>query len=203
MDEANIRRIIEFWFSDGPLDQPTLDGRMERWFSADPEFDAEIKAQFGELIDQASKGQLMAWASKAEGRLALILLIDQFRRNVYRGTRRAYSRDPIALKLCVEGARDGIYKSLSPIQQAFFFMPLQHAESPKIQQRSVRIYEGLAAAASGTLKATFETFAEFAELHHDIIESFGRFPHRNDTLGRESTSAETEYLREGALSFGQ
>ncbi len=198
-----IRRVLEFWFQSDSRDQPTIDSRMDRWFAADPILDSVIRSEFAPLVDQATRGQLDDWAGTAEGRLALIILIDQFRRHIHRGSPRAFSRDPKALKLCVEGAMTGDYKALSPLQQAFFFMPLQHSESAKIQERSVKIYAGLVSSASETLKATLATFAQFAELHHDIIESFGRFPHRNRILGRPNTPEEDEYLEAGAPTFSQ
>lgn len=203
MTDPDIQRVLDFWFQPGSMDQPTIDSRMDRWFTADAVTDALIRTEFGPLVEKASKGQLDGWTGTPEGRLALILLLDQFRRNIHRGTAKAFSRDPHALKLCVEGAATGAYKSLGPFQQAFYFMPLQHAESLKIQERSVKIYEGLVAGVSDTLKATFSTFAHFAELHHDIVKSFGRFPHRNKTLGRPNTPEEAEFLGSGASAFGQ
>ena len=203
MTNPDIHRVLDFWFQPGTMDQPTIDSRMDRWFTADAVTDAVLRNEFGPLVEQASKDQLDAWVATPEGRLALILMLDQFRRSIYRGTPKAFSRDPHALKLCVEGAMKGDYKTLNPFQQAFYFMPLQHAESLKIQERSVKIYEGLVTGVSDTLKATFATFAQFAELHHDIVESFGRFPHRNKTLGRANTAEEQEYLGSGAPSFGQ
>ena len=185
------------------MDQPTIDSRMDRWFTADEVTDAVIRTEFGPLVDKASKGELGGWSASPEGRLALILMLDQFRRNIYRGTAKSFSRDSHALRLCVEGAMQGDYKTLNPFQQAFYFMPLQHAESLKIQERSVKIYEGLVSGVSDTLKATFATFAQFAELHHDIVESFGRFPHRNKALGRPDTAEEAEYLGSGAPAFGR
>ncbi|MCE7903634.1 MAG: DUF924 domain-containing protein [Gammaproteobacteria bacterium PRO9] len=201
--DPDIRRVLDFWFQPDTRDQPTVDSRMDRWFTADAVTDALIRTEFGGLVDKASRGQLDHWAGTPEGRLALIVLLDQFRRNIHRGTPKAFSRDPQALKLCVEGAMKGDYKGLDPFQQAFYFMPLQHAESLKIQQRSVKIYEGMVSGVSATLKETFATFAQFAELHHDIIESFGRFPHRNRILGRTNTPEESEYLAAGAPAFGQ
>lgn len=201
--DGEIRHILDFWFSDALHDEPSLDGRMERWFNADPAFDGEIRQRFGGLVAQAAAGALDGWAATPHGRLALILLLDQFPRNIHRGTRQAFARDAQALKVCVEGAMHGDFRQLSPIEQVFFFMPLQHAESLKIQERSVRIYEGLANGVPGTLKATFTTFAQFAELHRDIIAAFGRFPHRNPILGRDSTALEAEYLESGAPGFGQ
>ena len=203
MSDPDIHRILDFWFSDEAMDQPTIDSRLDRWFSADPDFDALIRQEFGTLVERASKGALNSWAAEPEGRLALILLHDQFRRNIYRGTPKAFSRDAQAVKLCGEGAATGAYKTLTPLQQVFYFMPLQHAESLRIQQRSVRIYEGLLAGVSETLKATFATFAQFAELHHDIIAAHGRFPHRNRILGRPDTPEEAAYLESGGTSFGQ
>ncbi len=201
--DPDIRRVLDFWFQPGTMDQPTIDSRMDRWFTSDAVTDAVIRTEFGPLVETASKGQLDAWSATPEGRLALILMLDQFRRNIYRGTAKSFSRDPYALRLCVEGAMQGDYKALNPFQQAFYFMPLQHAESLKIQARSVKIYEGLVTGVSDTLKATFATFAQFAELHHDIVDSFGRFPHRNKTLGRPNTPEEAEYLGAGAPAFGQ
>lgn len=198
-----IRRVLDFWFSDDLMDQPTIDSRMDRWFASNPAVDGEIAERFGALVDQASSGRLAHWADVPEGRLALILLLDQFRRNIHRGTAEAFSGDALALKLCVEGAMRGDYKRLGSFEQAFFFMPLQHAESLKIQERSVRIYQSLVAAVSETLQATFATFAQFAELHRDIIAAFGRFPHRNRALGRTDTPEEAGYLESGAPGFGQ
>ncbi|MEZ5564297.1 MAG: DUF924 family protein [Gammaproteobacteria bacterium] len=203
MTDPDIRRVLDFWFQPGTMDQPTVDSRMDRWFTADAVTDALIRNEFAGLVEKASSGQLDSWAATPQGRLALIILLDQFRRNIYRGTRKAFSRDPQALKLCVEGAMKGDYKTLDPFQQAFYFMPLQHAESLKIQERSLKIYEGMVSGVSATLKATFATFAQFAELHRDIIESFGRFPHRNKALGRPNTAEEAEYLDAGAPAFGQ
>jgi uncharacterized protein (DUF924 family) len=204
MDDPDIWRVLDFWFAeDGHQDTPTIDSRMERWFAGDPALDEEIRVRFGDLVRRASAGALNRWADNPEGRLALIILLDQFRRNIHRGSAEAFARDALALKLCVEGAMAGVYKGLGPFQQAFFFMPLQHAESLKIQERSVRIYQGLVNSVSDTLKATFATFAQFAELHRDIVANYGRFPHRNAVLGRENTPAEAEFLESGAPSFGQ
>jgi uncharacterized protein (DUF924 family) len=203
MDDSGISRVLQFWFNAGQNDQPTIDARMDRWFGGDPAFDAEIRTGFGELVERASQGELDDWAATARGRLALIILLDQFRRHIYRGERGAFRRDPQALKLCVEGAMTGDYRSLDPFERAFFFMPLQHAESLPVQERAVKIYAGLVAAASPTQKATFATFAQFAELHRDIIATYGRFPHRNRILGRPDTDSERDFLAGGGPGFGQ
>lgn len=202
MEDPEISQVLAFWFGADRNDRPTIDARMDRWFGSDPAFDAEVGRRFGDLVERASKGRLAGWAATARGRLALILLLDQFRRNIYRGKPEAFRRDAQALKLCVEGAMTGDYKTLDPFEQAFFFMPLQHAESLKVQERSVKIYAGLVAGVSDTLKATFATFAQFAELHRDIVATYGRFPHRNRILGRADTPSEREFLAAGP-TFGQ
>jgi uncharacterized protein (DUF924 family) len=176
---------------------------MDIWFGSDAAFDHEIETEFAADIEQASAGQLGHWAEEARGRLALILLIDQFRRNIYRNTAQAFEMDQIALKLCVEGAMEKKDRGLSPIQRAFFYMPLQHSESPKVQAKACELFNKLAEAVSPTYRETFSTIAQFAELHRDIVDQFGRFPHRNQLLGRANTAEEDEYLGADSPDFGQ
>lgn len=202
-DAARIDAIIAFWFKEQSLSAPQIDRRMDVWFGEDAVFDHEIKKDFADDVRRASEGKLDHWADEPRGRLALILLLDQFRRNMYRGTADAFALDPAALKLCVEGTMAKKNKGLAPIEQAFFYMPLQHAESAKVQAKSVEIYSRLADAVSPTYRETFETIAQFAELHHDIIAQFGRFPHRNALLGRQNTPEEDEYLAGDSPDFGQ
>jgi uncharacterized protein (DUF924 family) len=202
-DQLRIETVLSFWFEEKELSAPRIDGRMDVWFGEDPMFDHEIEKQFSDEIERASEGKLDHWAKEPRGRLALILLLDQFRRNVFRSTAEAFSMDKAALKLCVEGALEKKDRGLLPIERAFFYMPLQHAESRKIQQKSCEIYNKLADAVSPTYKETFSTIAQFAELHRDIIERFGRFPHRNVLLKRRNTPDEDEFLAGDAPSFGQ
>ena len=203
MSDAEIQRVLNFWFSDIELDAPRVDSRMDRWFSNDPALDERIREEFLPLVEQASNGDLMDWAETPHGRLALIILLDQFRRNIFRGTAEAYTQDNLALKICIEGTMNNAYKSLSPFQRLFFFMPLQHSESLKVQEKSVGIYDALAQSVSETMQETFQTTAQFAELHHDIIEQFGRFPHRNKALSRKNTPDEENYLGADNPTFGQ
>lgn len=202
-DVARIEKILSFWFKEQELSAPQIDRRMDIWFGEDPVFDHDIEKEFADDIEKASEGKLDHWADEAHGRLALIILIDQFRRNIYRGTLKAFSHDKVALKLCVEGAVQKKDKGLTPIQRVFFYMPLQHAESRKVQAKSLELYEKLAESVSPTLQETFLTVAQFAELHKDIIDQFGRFPHRNTLLGRENTPEEDEYLAGDSPDFGQ
>ena len=202
-DQIRIEAVLEFWFREQELTAPQIDRRMDIWFGEDAVFDHECKKEFSEDVERATAGQLDHWAHEPRGRLALILLLDQFRRNIYRNTAEAFAMDKAALKLCVEGAMEKKDKGLTPIQRVFFYMPLQHTESRKVQGKAVEIYNRLCEAVSPTHRETFETIAQFAELHHDIIEQFGRFPHRNKMLNRENTAEENKYLAGDSPDFGQ
>jgi uncharacterized protein (DUF924 family) len=202
-DQARIESVLTFWFKAHQLSAPQIDGRMDTWFGEDPIFDEQIAHEFSTDVEDASTGQLDHWASEPRGRLALIILLDQFRRNIYRNKPGAFSLDKTALRLCVEGAMEQKDQGLTPIERVFFYMPLQHAESRKVQQKSREIFNKLAEAVSPTYRQTFETVAQFAELHADIIDQFGRFPHRNRILNRDNTPEEDEYLAGDAPTFGQ
>lgn len=202
-DQARIDAILSFWFRKQELSAPQIDRRMDLWFGADSVLDLEIEKEFADDVEAACDGRLDHWAAEPEGRLALIIIIDQFRRNIYRNTAAAFSKDRLALKLCVEGAVEKKDKGLTPIQKVFFYMPLQHAESRKVQAKSVELYNRLAESVSPTYRETFLTVAQFAELHKDIIDQFGRFPHRNTILNRENTAEENEYLTTDDTGIGQ
>jgi uncharacterized protein (DUF924 family) len=194
MSTAIIQELLDFWFASRSLNEPTLDSRMSRWFDDDPEFEAELSERFAPLTEQALSGELDHWAESPHGRLALILLLEQFPRRIYPGDKKAFRGDLKALKLCEQGVANDDYRKLSALEQMFFFMPLQHAESEKIQQTSVKVFNSLANRVSETMRDTFETVAQFAELRYDIIKEFGRFPHRNAPLGRDNTGEENTYL---------
>lgn len=191
----DIRRVLDFWFSTRELNSPRVDSRMDRWFGdGDNALNQRITDNFEELVESASAGDLDTWTHTPDGRLALIILLDQFRRHIYRGTAEAFSQDKQALKISIEGTITGDHSKLSAIQRMIFFMPLQRSESLKIQDKSVAVFRALAESVSATLRETFLTVANFAELRRDIVAEFGRFPHRNPILGREDTAAETAYM---------
>ena len=202
-DQRRIDAILSFWFMEEQLTAPHIDQRMDIWFGEDEVFDLEVKKGFADDVARASAGDLDYWSHRPLGLLALILLLDQFRRNIYRNTTEAFAMDNAALKLCVHGAMEKKDKDLTPIQRVFFYMPLQHSESRKVQAKSVDIFNRLAGAVSPTYRETFQTIAQFAELHHDIIERFGRYPHRNILLNRKNTPEEDEYLAGDSPDFGQ
>ena len=194
MREAEIQEVLDVWFAIRQLDEPTIDSRMHRWFDDDPAFNTKLAEKFTDLAEQALGSDLDDWGETPQGRLALILLLEQFPRRIYKDDNRAFRGDNKALKLCTQGVAANSYKKLSAIEQLFFFMPLQRAESIRVQKTSVQVFRSLAERVSETMRDTFDTVAQFAELRHDIIEEFGRFPHRNAPLGRANTGDEETYL---------
>jgi len=186
--------VLDFWFACREQNQLTVDARMDGWFGNDPAFDAEVAESWCGYVEKALGTELDHWAEEPRGRLALILLLCQFPRHIYKHDKRAFRGDRKALKLCETGVSSSAYKKLTALEQLFFFMPLQRIESLKIQKTSVKIFDALTNKVSETFRDTFDTVAQFAELRHDIIAEFGRFPHRNATLGRANSSQEDTYL---------
>jgi uncharacterized protein (DUF924 family) len=206
MDEA--RSIREFWFGRLPLSADDLNRRIRFWFGGDTtEFgrlrDEHMRARFGELLELAASGDLASWADGPRRRLSLILLLDQFPRNMFRGSPRAFAHDAEALALTLSGLQSAADAALDPVERMFFYMPLQHAESREVQDESVAAYRRLLTEAPNELRGPFAAASRSAENHRTIIERFGRFPHRNRVLGRESTAAEEEWLRKGGERYGQ
>ena len=160
-----------------------------------PEVDREITERFGETLEQARRGELDHWAQTARGRLALIVVLDQFSRNVYRGSPLSYAQDDKALQLAVEGIERGMDRTLSPPERFFFWLPLGHSEDLALQERSVLHAEEEAAKVPSHRRAGAEFEVSQAKATRDVIARFGRHPHRNEILGRESTPEEIEYLR--------
>jgi uncharacterized protein (DUF924 family) len=165
--------------------------------------DALMAERFGLAAEAAAAGRLDDWAATPSGRLALILLLDQLPRNLYRGTARAFATDAAARALTVEGIEIGHDRALHPLERVFFYLPLEHAESPADQERCVQLFEALQREAPPGFEEPFAGFTRFARWHRDIVARFGRFPHRNRLLGRADTTEETRYLQGDAPAFGQ
>jgi len=202
LEEA--RAVREFWFGELPLSAAQLGRRMEFWFGkANAERDAQIRARFGTLLERAAAGALVAWADGPHRRLSLIILLDQFPRHMFRGTARAFACDEQALALTLTGMQSAADAALDAVERIFFYMPLQHAESREAQDESLAAFRRLLGEAPPELHAIFADSLSWAAKHRAIIERFGRFPHRNALLGRASTPAEEEWLRQGGESFGQ
>ncbi len=194
--------LLDLWFGDEADDVLRATRQAPLWWGKSSEADALLASRFGMLAEAAAKGSLAHWADTPSGRLALILLLDQLPRNIHRGTPAAFAQDPLARDLCLKGLSIGADKSLSPLERVFFYLPLEHAESREQQARSVALFEALAAEQAGTpAQAAFAGFADFARRHQVIIERFGRFPHRNDILGRTSTPEEAAFLQQPGSGF--
>ena len=201
--------VLEFWFGSRPYTAEAVTQRMPRWFGdaaapeMQPQTDEQIRQRFGTLMQQAAAGELASWESGPRRRLALILLLDQFPRNLYRGTAAAFAQDRSALELALGGMQLGADAVLDPVERIFFYMPLQHAESREVQDESLAAFRRLAAEAPVELGQVFAGVSRFAQLHYEIIERFGRFPHRNAPLGRTPTPEEALWLEGGGVRFGQ
>lgn len=163
--------------------------------------DKEIRNRFLSYVVAAGAGELDEWRESASGRLALILLLDQFTRNIYRDTPEAFARDERARELCVSGLAEGADQALRPIERVFFYLPLEHSEDIEDQDRCVALFQQLAEDVPAHWKPAFDGFIDFAIRHQAIIQQFGRFPHRNAILGRESTPEETGFLAGPGSSF--
>ena len=194
---SSPEEILSYWFPEdfSSADPETRWRQMQRWMAGGPEVDREITERFGEVLEQARGGELDHWADTARGRLALIIVLDQFSRNVYRGSPLSYAQDAKALRLAVEGIELGMDQELSDMERFFFWLPLGHSEDLALRERSVSHAEEEAANAPSHLRAGAEFGASQAKAARDVIARFGRHPHRNEILGRECTPEELEYLR--------
>jgi uncharacterized protein (DUF924 family) len=200
---SDAEEILRFWFGDAGESPAKAEARMSLWFEASPETDARIRERFGAAVDAAARGELTAWTAAARPSLALVVLLDQFPRNIWRGTARAFAHDGQALASARKAVALGFLRELAPIEQPFLTLPFQHSESLEAQHESVRLCREIETMAPHEWRATLAIFAPYADRHLELIERFGRFPHRNAVLGRVSTADEEAYLAGGGETFGQ
>lgn len=193
--------IHEFWFGTDTDDAKVADQKAKLWWSKDTAVDHNIAQRFEKSTLAAVDGLLDSWKSTPRGLLALILLTDQFPRNMYRGTPASFACDHFALQLCKQGLEQGVDQLLRPIERVFVYLPLEHSEAIADQELAVHLMAQLASEVSAVQKSTFDGFHQFAIRHRDIIARFGRFPHRNEILGRTSTEEETAFLKTAGSSF--
>lgn len=172
--------VVAFWREAGP----------EKWFKKDAAFDAEIRARFDALHHAAARGEHPWWEDTSEGALALLLVLDQFPRNLYRGSAHQFATDGLARAIARRAIARSFDHAPEPALRSFFYLPLEHSEDMRDQRESVRLFE---ATGDGEL-------IKWAKLHADIIARFGRFPHRNESLGRESTEEEKLFLKDGGFA---
>lgn len=207
-DEFSDRRepeadaVLDFWFGDA-ADPDNVKSRGKLWFSADGARDRTIRERFGALHDSAQRGSLEHWAETPRSALALLVLLDQFTRNLYRGTASAFGNDARALAVSREGISRGFDGELGVVERAFWYMPFQHSEDLEVQRESAALYKALLDDSPAPFIPFSRNTYDYAVLHCRIIERFGRFPHRNELLGRPSTDEERDYLDNGGHRFGQ
>lgn len=188
-----ISAINTFWF--GAADDPVYGTDRPEWFVKNPNFDREIGDRFGRVIEAAARGQLDMMAESPEGAVALVVVLDQFPRNVFRGDARAFAQDAHALHIANQALERGFDAQLMTVMRKFLYLPFEHSENLVDQDRSIALFEGLGGE-QGEGSALY-----WAQKHRDIIAQFGRFPHRNGMLGRVSTAEEKHYLSQPGSGF--
>lgn len=183
----NQDSILKFWFEG-------IDPSLQ--FKKDEKLDQEIKTKFGDLLEKAKAGELDSWKNNPESLFALIILLDQFSRNIYRNNGKAFEADKLALSIAKQGIEKGFDKQINPKRRMFFYMPFMHSENMENQEKCIELFEELA---KENEKAKHNL--KYAKMHKDIIEKFNRFPHRNKILNRQSTKEEIEFLKTKGSSF--
>lgn len=199
--EAEIDSVLSFWFGSAEDQARVAREQQALWWKGTAETDRLIAGRFGALHERAVAGELEDWTGTPRGRLAAIILVDQFSRCLHRGQSGAFAYDPLALRWCLEGLDRRDDSALRPIERVFYYLPLEHSESHADQDRSVALFERLEAAAAPELRDLFAYFTGYARAHRDIVQRFGRFPHRNAILERVSTPEEFEFLQQPGSSF--
>ena len=199
--DAPSDAVLAFWF--GPPGSATeVAGRQSRlWFGKSSENDRAVTERFADTLVAATAGRLDHWAATPRGRLALLIVFDQFPHHIHRDQPQAFATDPQALALSLAAVDAGEACHLAPIERVFLYLPLEHAESLPLQERSVTLYEALAREAAAGERALFDNFLDYARKHRDVVARFGRFPHRNAILGRASTPEELEFLKQPGSRF--
>jgi uncharacterized protein (DUF924 family) len=199
--DPRIEEALSFWF--GPPAAEGFPSGEELWFGKSARVDRELDKRFGRVFPKAKAGQLDAWASTPRGRLALILICDEFARRMFRDTPEMFSGNEKALSLCLDGLDDNVDKKLTATERCFFYAPAMHAEDVDIQLTSVEVYGELREAAPPDHRALCERFLRLAERSREVLERFERFPNRNAILGRSSTSEEATFLQQSGELSGE
>ncbi len=199
---TEIEKIHNYWFGTVE-DGTTLEKRNRLWFGGEKSTDDYIRTHFESQVLKAKQGSLDAWKETPRGSLCLIILLDQFPLNMYRKSARAYEFENAGIEVCLSGIKKGQHEQLSFIEKTFFYLPLEHSENTDHQDKSVKMFTELWKYAPSHLKEHGKTVLRYAEKHRDIVQKFGRFPHRNEVLGRTSSPEEIEFLEDASNRFGQ
>ncbi len=202
---ASAREVFDYWLGPDPDDPATGESRRELWYRGGVAVDAEIGARFGHVVREALAGApwVSAWRDSALGQAALVIVLDQFTRNLFRGTRDAWSGDRVALDVAKAAVATGTDRTLPIAARIFLYHPFHHSEVPHEQEAAVQLLTGLSEEAGAGWASYFERSLQSTRGHRDIVVRFGRFPHRNGALGRVTTPEEAAFLPENPNDFGQ
>jgi uncharacterized protein (DUF924 family) len=199
-----IEAVLRYWFADAdvsPLTLAAMRGRIGHWFAESREIDEHVRAHFMPELEAAAEGRLDAWAETPRGRLALVVVCDQFPRNAYRGSPKAFALDARALALTEQGIAAGVDREFNAAHRVAFYLPIMHAEDVEQQRRSLDLYRRIREESSAELEPVLSLVGEAAQRHARIVERFGRYPHRNAVLGRETTPEEAEFMAQPGSSY--
>ncbi|NMF85069.1 DUF924 family protein [Nodosilinea sp. P-1105] len=191
-----VTDILNFWFDDPHRPSSEYGQQRQIWFKKDPTFDATIRQRFLVDYQQAAAGQLAPWQAQPRSCLALLLLLDQFPRNLFRGDPRSFATDDQALAIAHQAINQGFDQALVPVERLFIYLPLEHSESLADQNQCVALIEAL-----HQHSPQFEAPLDYAYRHQQVIQRFGRFPHRNQVLGRTTTPEEAAFLKQPGSGF--
>ena len=198
---TQAENVLNFWFGPSGSAAEIAERQRRLWFGKSAANDQAVAEQFTATLLAASAGQLDHWPNTPRGRLALIIVLDQFPHHIHRDQAQAFATDPQALALCLATLAAGEDQQLAPIERVFLYLPLEHAESNAMQDQSVLLFQKLADEAAADERALFDDFLNYARKHRDVVARFGRFPHRNAILGRPSTDDELEFLKQPGSRF--
>ena len=197
----SIEKILEYWFGGFPDAYSSDPSRVDMWFKNGSAYDQEIFINFGGLYDKAIKHELDHWQELPRGRLALIILLDQFSRHIHRGYAESFAQDEKSQQVCLDGIGAGDDLGLHPVERSFFYLPLEHAENLERQNLSVEAFFRLAQDVPENHRQNYMQTLDYAQKHQYVIERFGRFPELNEILGRQSTEEELVFMESKAYSF--
>jgi len=197
----SVDSILQYWFGNSADDAEVVREKTVLWWKKNHEVDEEIRRRFEAMLESEIKGELASWSNSPRGQLARMLLLDQFPRNMYRGTARAFAYDEQARRLARQVLDQGVDRKLRPVERVFIYLPFEHSEDVQDQATGVQLFEALLEEVPATVKQPFQNFLDFAKKHKEIVDNFKRFPHRNALLGRESTPEELEFLKGPGSSF--
>ena len=203
MSDVLIRSLLDYWIGPRPPTPDSVRAQLPTWFGGSRDVDFDIERRFGKLVSLARSGALDHWADSADGALALALLLDQFPRNLFRGSAQAFASDDKARQIARQAIDRGDLQTLHPVEALFLLLPLEHSESLDDQRECLRLCRDLYGKIDAPWRQLTSGFIDYAERHLELIEQFGRFPHRNELLGRESTDAERAWLESTGERFGQ